>query len=109
MIDLGEASVEPVAEAGPPVPWRTLLAALSVVLLALAGGSAAIVPFPAATVIPARLSDSMFIDGDRLFLVGRGAVATYSLPGGHLVSRTTVLVSGPVSNVVEAGDTLLVS
>jgi hypothetical protein len=109
MIDLGEASVEPVAEAGPPVPWRTLLAVLSVVLLALAGGSAAIVPFPAATVIPARLSDSMFIDGDRLFLVGRGAVAAYSLPGGHLVSRTTVLVSGPVSNVVEAGDTLLVS
>jgi hypothetical protein len=113
MIDLGEASVVPAAEAGPPVPWRALLGALSVVLLALVAGSTAIRPFPAATVIPAGLADTTFIDGDRLFVV-RFSLKTkiidaYSLPGGRFLSRTTVDVDGSVSNVLEAGDTLVVS
>ncbi|MEV6843987.1 hypothetical protein [Actinoplanes sp. NPDC051411] len=109
MIDLGEASAVPATEAGPPVPWRALLGTLSVLLLALTAGSAVSTPFPAATVIPARLADSTFIDGDRLFLVTRGLIKTYSLPDGHLLSRTTVAVTGSVSNVLEAGDTLVVS
>jgi hypothetical protein len=121
MIDLGEVRpAAPWADAGPPVPWRALLAVLSVVLLALPAGSAAIVPFPAPVVIPARLADTTFIDGNRLFVVTQGPavfdpsalikiINAYSLPGGRLLSRTTVEVTGAVSNVVEAGDTLLVS
>jgi hypothetical protein len=110
IIDLGEAEpVSPVTGTRPPVPWRPLLGALSVVLLVLAGGSAPTTRWPAATVIPARLGDSTFIDGDRLFLVARGLISAYSLPGGQLLSRTTVRVTGAVSNVLEAGDTLVVS
>jgi hypothetical protein len=121
MIDLGEAHPLAVsADAGPPVPWRTLLGALSVVLLVLLTGSAPIRPFPAPLVIPARLADATFIDGDRLFLVTQGPavfdpsalvkiINAYSLPDGHLLSRTTVEVTGSVSNVLEAGDTLVVS
>jgi len=110
IIDLGEAEpLSPVAGARPPVPWRALLGTLSVVLLVLAAGSARAAPFPAATVIPARLADSTFIDGDRLFLVTKGVIKTYSLPDGRLLSRTTVDVTGSVSNVLEAGDTLVVS
>jgi hypothetical protein len=121
MIDLGEAQPEaPPAAGRPPVPWRALLGALSVVLLALLTGGAARKPSPAAVVIPARLADGVFIDGARLFLVTQGpavfdpsalvkVINAYSLPGGQFLSRTTVEVTGTVSNVVEAGDTLVVS
>jgi outer membrane protein assembly factor BamB len=114
MIDLGEARPLAVsADAGPPVPWRAILSALSVVLIVLLAGSAASAPFPAPLVIPAGLADATFIDGDRLFLVGFSrevkTINAYSLPDGHLLSRTTVPVTGSVSNVLEAGDTLVVS
>jgi hypothetical protein len=110
VIDLGEAPAVPAAEGSPPMPWRALVGVLGVVLLALTAGSAAVVPFPVATVVPARLADSTFIDGDRLFLATRGsAIDTYSLPDGRLLSRTTVHVTGSVSNVLEAGDVLVVS
>jgi hypothetical protein len=124
MIDLGEVGEpDPASPTGgprPPVPWRALLGAFSVVLLALVAGSAAVVPFAAPKVIPARLADATFIDGDRLFLVTQGPavfdpsalvknIDAYSLPGGRLLNRTTVEVTGAVSNVLEAGDTLVVS
>ena len=115
VIDLGEVRPSVSVPAGrPPVPWRALLGALSVVLLALVAGSAAIAPFPAATVIPTRLADGAFIDGDRLFVVSNQSttfktINAYSLPDGHLLSRTSVEVTGTVSNVLEAADTLVVS
>jgi hypothetical protein len=110
LIDLGEVQPEvAAADTRPPVPWRSLLGALSVVLLALVAGSATIRRFPAAIVIPARLPDVTFLDGDRLFLATRTGIDAYSLPAGRLLSRTAVHVSGPVSNVLEAGDTLIVS
>lgn len=116
MIDLGEVRqphpAPPSARGRPPVPWRALLGAASVVLLALLAGSAAVKPFPAPVVIPARLADAAFLDGDRLFLVSPGSRATvraYSLPGGQLLSRTTVPVTGSVFNVLQAADALVVS
>jgi hypothetical protein len=112
MIDLGEAHpVELSADAGPPVPWRALAAALSVVLLVLLAGSAPSTPFPAPRIIPARLSDASFIDGNRLFVATQrpAVINAYSLPDGRFLSRTTVEVTGSVSNVIEAGDTLVVS
>jgi hypothetical protein len=121
MIDLGEVQPEVTALGGrPPVPWRALLGALSVVLLALVAGSAATVPLPAPKVIPARLGEATFLNGNRLFLATSGPavfapsalvkiINAYSIPGGQLLSRTTVEVSGAVSNVIQAGDTLIVT
>ena len=123
MIDLGEVHGErpaPVAAAPAPVPWRALLGVLSIVLVAtLARATPQPVVRPP-TVIPARLADATFIDNDRLFLVGPGpqladqsvrlrTISAYRLPDGHLLSQTTVAVVGAVSNVVEAGDTIVVS
>ncbi len=123
MIDLGEVRGErpaPIAAVPPPVPWRALLGTLSVLLIAvLAGGAPQPRPHPP-TIIPARLADATFIDNDRLFLVGPGpqladqgvqlrTVSAYRLPDGHLLSQTTVAVIGAVSNVIEAGDTIVVS
>jgi hypothetical protein len=124
MIDLGEVQRErptPAAVPRPPVPWRALLGAATVVLLALLAGGAAIVPPPGPLVIPARLADATFIDGDRLFVVAQGSrpivetsvqnkiITTYALPSGKFLSRTPVEVDGAVSNVLEAADTLVVS
>jgi hypothetical protein len=123
MIDLGEVQRErptPAVSARPPVPWRALLGALTVVLLALLAGGAATARPPKPTIIPARLADATFIDDNRLFVVTQGPevfdpsarvkiIGAYSLPGGTLLSRTTVEVTGSVSNVLEAGDTLVVS
>jgi hypothetical protein len=123
MIDLGDVrreEPEPVAAARPPVPWRALLGALSLLLVALLAGGT---PQPSSrppVVIPARLGDETFIDGERLFVVGAGPqpadrsvqnklVSAYTLPGGRLLSQTVVAVVGPVSNVLEAGDTIVVS
>jgi hypothetical protein len=123
MIDLGEVHGElpaPVAAAPPPVPWRALLGVLSIVLVATLAGAAPQPPPRPPTVIPARLADATFIDNDRLFLVGPGpqladqsvhlrTVSAYRLPDGRLLSQTTVAVVGEVSDVVEAGDTIVVS
>jgi hypothetical protein len=123
VIDLGEVQREqpmPVATVRPPVPWRGLLGVLSLLLIAALAGAAPQLPPRSPTVIPARLADATFIDGDRLFVVSAGPqmadqsvknqlVSAYTLPGGRLLSQTVVAVVGPVSNVVQAGDTIVVS
>jgi hypothetical protein len=123
MIDLGEVQREqpaPVLGARPPVPWRTLLGALSVVLVVLLAGGAPLATTRRPVIIPGHLADLTFIDGDRLFVVSPGpqladqsvqnkVVGVYSLPDGRVLSQTIVAVLGPVSNVLEAGNTLVVS
>ena len=122
LIDLGEVSQEPPAPAagpGRPAPRRGLLAVLSLVLVAVLAGAA---PQPrplTPVVVPARLGDTLFLTGDRMFLVsGSTAVGSamrqrmisiYALPAVRLLGRTTVTVSGAVNHVALAGDTLLVS
>jgi hypothetical protein len=123
VIDLGEVQreqPEPVVTARPPVPWRALLGVLSLVLIAALAGAAPQLPPRPPTVIPARLADATFIDDGRLFVVSAGPrladqavqnklVSAYALPGGRLLSQTVVAVLGPVSNVLQAGDTIVVS
>jgi hypothetical protein len=125
LIDLGEVPGhrdEPAAGAMPraPVPYRLMLAALSIVLVALLAGSVHRQRPAPPTVIAGRLSDVTFVHGDRLFLVTAGPqlltadvqnkiVSAYALPGGKLLSRTTVEVSGAIFDVSQADGTLLVS
>ena len=126
MIDLGEVPAdgqEPAPVAGGtrrPVPYRALLGGLAAVLILTLTGSAHRGPPTPPTVIAARLGDSMFVGADRVFLVGDApggpttavqsrTVSEYGLPGGDLLSNTTVAVSGAVFDVVSAGRIVLVS
>lgn len=125
LIDLGEVPKHRDRPADPgepraPFPIRALLGALSLVLVALAAGAGHHRPPAPATVIPARLGDSTFVVGDRLFVIGGGPeqlgtgvhhkiVSSYALPGAKLLNRTTVAVSGTITTVLLAGDTLMVS
>ncbi|WP_433296605.1 hypothetical protein ACQP2F_38815 [Actinoplanes sp. CA-030573] len=123
VIDLGEvpdhrATPAETPAPRPPVPWRVLLGALAVVLVALLGGAAARHRPEAPVVIPARLGDTTYLSGNRLFLVGTGGVesstpqartiSTYRLPAARLVSRTTVSIAGAVVGVEQVGDILVV-
>lgn len=122
-IDLGEvpdhrATPAETPAPRPPVPYRLLLGALTVVLVALLGGAAARHRPEAPVVIPARLGDTTYLSGNRLFLAGAGGVesqtardrtiSTYRLPAARLVSRTTVAVAGAVVGVEQVGDILVV-
>ena len=123
LIDLGEVPQprqQPVAVEvpRPPVPFRAVCTALSVVLVALLAGGSHRAPQPPPTVIPAVLGDATFLAGDRLFVVGVGretdpagvkvrVISSYSLPDGGLLDRTPVTVSGTVGAVVQAGDTIV--
>jgi len=125
MIDLGEVprSRQRPAETAtprPPVPYRPVLGALSILLIVLLAGAVHRGPQRPPVVIPGRLSDATFVDHGRLFVVGIGPdllgadvhnkiISRYALPDAKLVSRTLVEVSGPVSSVVGAGNTLLVT
>lgn len=125
MIDLGEVPRQrehlvPISRSLPLARYRPLLGALSLLLIALLAGAAHDNPPRAPAVIPGRLSDVTFVDGGRLFVIsvgpaqpGRGQlskiISGYSLPDAKLLSRTTVVVSGSVSTVLLAGDTMVVS
>jgi hypothetical protein len=125
LIDLGEVPEHGHRPADavlrrPPIPVRPLLTLLSAVLLALLGGAVPRLPPSPPTVIPARLGDSTFVVGDRLFVATPGpellgakvqtkVISTYALPGARLLSLTTVAVSGSISNIRQAGDMLVVS
>ncbi|GIF18358.1 hypothetical protein BJ973_008681 [Actinoplanes tereljensis] len=106
MIDL---SLDAPPETPRPVPYRAVLGVLSLVLLAVLAGSAPQpLPRPPA-IIPARLGDATFLDGNRLFVVGAaGAVAAYELPSTRPLGRTAVRVAGGVVGVEEVGDVLVV-
>ena len=124
LIELGEITrvpEVPVTAARPEIPYRALLGVLSLVLVLLLGGGQHGRRQEPPTVIPARLGDATFIDGDRLFVVSAGrpalrsdlqnrVVSAYTLPEGRLASRTTVAVSGGgIAQAVQAADTLLLS
>ncbi|WP_328461170.1 PQQ-like beta-propeller repeat protein [Actinoplanes sp. NBC_00393] len=119
LIDLGDvarresqAAAETVA---PPVPYRLLLAFLSVLLLISLAGSAAHADPVRPVIVPAVLGDTMRVAGDRLFVIsrseveGRRTIRTYALPDVTLLSRHTVTVHGDVLGVSSAGDLLLVT
>ena len=124
LIDLGEQHGELPADPAPararPHRFRATLAAVSAVLLAALGG-AVTRPRPAEPVIvAARLGDNMFVEQSRLYVVSPGPelydsatrtriVSMYALPGGGLLSRTTVAVTGAIFRVTSVGETLLVS
>ena len=107
VIDLGEVPAElPVRSR--PVPYRTLLGALSAVLLVLAGGDThrrdPVVP----TVVPAHLADTFSLDGDRLYLIEGQRITTYQLPSMRVLTRTAAVAGGSVTGVQQAGDAMVV-
>jgi hypothetical protein len=120
MIDLDEVPEHLASTAArPPVPYRALLGALSVVMLALLAGATHPAPQQQPTVIPARLGDTFRLDGDFMYVIGTGGVdsfdevrdrviTTYRLPAVRMVSRTTVPIPGTVVDVDQAGDTVIV-
>jgi outer membrane protein assembly factor BamB len=114
LIDLSVAApVEP----PPPVPYRAVLGALSLILLAVLAGSAPRAHPQPPVIIPARLGDATFLDGDRLFVVGTGRLETYMnrvvtgyrLPAAAPLGRTAVTVAGAVVGVEQAGDVVVVA
>jgi hypothetical protein len=124
VIDLGEvpdhrdAPAEPPARR-PPVPYKALLGALSIVLLVLLAGSVARHRPPAPVIIPAKLGDTSYLSGNQLFVVGAGGVdagessrqrviSTYDLPAVRLTGRTTVAIAGTIVNVEQTDGTVLV-
>ncbi|MGX6602520.1 hypothetical protein ACWKSP_10350 [Micromonosporaceae bacterium Da 78-11] len=121
LIDLGEVSREKAAVApGPPVPYRLLLGALSLVLLALLTAAVHHSPPQPPQVIAARLGDLTFVRDHLLFVVTPGPelpgsdvqnriVSTYTLPAVELVGLTTVAVSGSIYDVRQIGDTVVVA
>jgi hypothetical protein len=126
VIDLGELAsagrpqVRAAAAARPPDLYRRVLFAITIVLAALLSGAAHIGPPAPPLIIPARLGDTTFVVGDRLFVVTGGPespggsmqkkiISTYALPAGALLSQTTVAVTGAIYDVAAAADTVLVS
>jgi hypothetical protein len=126
LIDLGELPhggrprVRAIAVTRPPRPYRTALALLAIALVATLTGAAHVSPPAPPQIIAARLGDTTFITGDRLFVVGSGPaqaaggiqnkiISTYALPGGNLLSLTTVTVTGAIFDVAAAGRIVLVS
>jgi hypothetical protein len=126
LIDLGELPQEgarvpaPVAARRPPRPYRSVLAALAVLLVAVLTGSVQINPPEPPKIVAARAGDTMFVGPDRFYLVSAGPevpgavvqnkiVSAYGLPAGNLLSLTTVAVSGAIFDVTSVGHTILVS
>jgi len=122
VIDLGEvprtSRTEPAAAAA--VPWRAVLAAVSLLLTGLLAGATPRVPAAPPVVIPARLADTTYVDGDRLFVAGTGDLSDgsalskreirgYRLPDARPAGRTTVAAAGAVVDVRQDGDTLVVA
>ena len=125
LIDLGELPPQGQRRslpfgAGRPIPYRAVLGTVAVVLLGLLGGAGYLRPPVGPTIIAALLADTTFLTGDRLFVVSAGTdpfgsalrnkiVSTYALPGGTLLSRSTVAVTGAIFDVTAVADTILVS
>jgi hypothetical protein len=124
LIDLGEVPPpgRPVDVTAAPVRRpvrrrRMVPAVLAAVLVAMLTGAARIAPWDAPQIVPARLGDIMFVDGDRLFVVGAGPeqtqtkiVRTYALPAGRQLSLTTVAgVTGAIYDVTAVAGMVFVS
>jgi hypothetical protein len=126
LIDLGELpqdgvrAVRPVTARRPARAYASVLAILAVLLTATLSGSEYRSPPDPPRIVPARLSDAMFVGSNRLYLVSAGPepsgtvltnkiVSEYGLPAGNLISRSTVAVSGAIFDVTSAGSTILVS
>ncbi|GAA2621686.1 outer membrane protein assembly factor BamB family protein [Paractinoplanes durhamensis] len=118
MIDLGLVREVPPVER--PIPYRAVLGALSLVLLALLSGAAHRSPARPPAIVPARLGDTVYLDGDRLFVVASGsaqagetvqswAVDGYRLPDARPLGRTMVTFVGEVTGVNHVGDVLVVT
>jgi outer membrane protein assembly factor BamB len=124
LIDLGVlphgSREEEPPPAGRPRPARTTLAVLAVVLTtALAGAGAPVAP-PRPLTIPAQLSDMVFPDAERYYVVsGTGGglpgrlrqwvIHSYRLPDAALLSRTPATVTGPITGLRTVGNVLFVS
>jgi outer membrane protein assembly factor BamB len=96
-----------------------VLVALSLILVAVLGGSAGQSPPRPPAIIPARLGDATFLDGDRLYQVGAGwletgeavqnrVITTYQLPEARMLVRTNVAVAGAIIGLSQIGDVLVV-
>ena len=124
LIDLGElhgrVPSDPTPSRARPHRFRTALGVLSVALLAGLGGAAAGAAPIGPVAVPARLGDTMFVEENRLYVVGAGPeqqgsagqnkiISMYALPGGGLLSRTTVAVTGAVFGVTSVAETVLVT
>lgn len=116
LIDLGEAREQLSAgepAGGPAVPYRGLLGALALVLIALLGGGVPRARPITPTVLPARLGDMVFVAGDRMYLTSSSrsefrSVVTVELPTARLIGRSTLPVPEAVTRMVAAGPALLV-
>jgi hypothetical protein len=90
----------------PSIP---LLLSLAAVFLLL--GASAPRPRPApGVIIPATFRDDTFVDGNRLFVINpAGLLRIFRLPDAHLVRQIRIRPPGPVSEVRQAGEVLLIT
>jgi hypothetical protein len=125
VIDLGELPPRGQRRLLPPgarrpLPVRAVLGVVAVVLLGLLGGAGFRPPPVAPKIIEAKLAETTFVAGNRLFVVSAGEdlfgsvvhnkiVSEYALPAGSLLSQTTVAVTGVIFDVQAVADTILVS
>ena len=123
LIDLGEQRgrlPEPSTPGRPPHPFRAGLAVLATILVITLSAAVPLRPTVRPTLVPGRLGDNMFVEQDRLYVVGAGPagndpavqnkmVSTYALPAGTLLTETPVAVTGAIFQVTSAGATILVS
>ncbi|WP_203815928.1 outer membrane protein assembly factor BamB family protein [Paractinoplanes ferrugineus] len=100
------------------MPYRAVLGAITLVLVAALGGAAGQAPPRAPAIIPAGLGDETFLYGDRLYLIASGraegdettqnrVVTTYQLPEARVIARTTIAVTGAVLGLEQIGDVLV--
>ncbi|GLY04683.1 PQQ-binding-like beta-propeller repeat protein [Actinoplanes sp. NBRC 101535] len=93
----------------PPVPRRSLLAVVSMLLLLTMSAAGATDRPEPPLLLPAARGDTMTVAGDRLFVISgratsRRTVQAYALPSGRRLFRNTFAVGGEVVNIVDAGD-----
>jgi outer membrane protein assembly factor BamB len=115
LIDLDTAPAADLRPGRSRPRGRSVLAVLSLILVALAGpATPPVSEHLKATLITARNEDNVFVSGGKLYVIDATPTGvprpmrTYRLPDGKLLSRATLQIPEEVTGVQAVGDTTLV-